>query len=422
MSRTPRSVLVGMGETAGWCTGLVAGLRELGVRADHLNLGPDPLGYVTTQPPMRVRAVRWLEARRRSGPGPRAAWTALHRLGMAWLFLHALARYDAFVFRGGDSFFNLRDLAVLRRLRRPVAVVFFGSDSRPPYLNGPDGARADGGAWLATEVAARRRMVGRTERDAAAIVCHVMSAQLHARRAVAFLSIGIPRTPVQRVAAPPAGPVRVLHAPSRSAGKGTDLVRAAVDAARAAGAEVELEIVSGRPNAEVLAAIERCHFVIDQPYSDTPMAAFAAEAAARGRPAVVGGLGWDVLRAATPPELLPPAALCHPDDLAATVTRLATDHAEREALGERARRFVAERWAPAAVAERMLAVLAGEAPEACTFGPAAVSHPLGAGIDEKTAAGAVRAVLEVGGVGALRVGDKPELESRLVAMATEAAS
>ena len=419
MNRSPRSVLVGMGETAGWCTQLVAGLHALGLRADHLDLGPDPLGYSADRP-LRARAVRWLGERRRNGPGLRAAWTALHRLGMAWLLFHALARYDAFVFRAGDSFFNLRDLALLRRLGRPVLVVFFGSDSRPPYLNGAEVERHDDGVAMASETAARRRMVERTEREATAIVCHVMSAQLHSRRSIAFLALGIPRA-ASDAPPPPDGPIRALHAPSRSAGKGTDLMRAAVDAARAAGAEVELEVISGRPNAEVLAAIGRCHFVIDQPWSDTPMAAFAAEAAARGRPAIVGGLGWDDLRATTPPDLMPPSYLCRPEELAEAVTRLATDHAYRTELGEEARAFMAERWAPDAVAERVLRILRGEAPSEWIFDPATVTAPFGAGLPEDRLPEGIRSVLEATGVGGLRVGDKPELERRLVALAGKAA-
>lgn len=409
-----------MGETAGWCTELVAGLRAIGVRADHLDLGPDPLGYSEPRP-LRAQAVRWLGERRRAGPGPRAVWTVLHRLGMSLLLVHALVRYDAFVFRAGDSFFNLRDLALLRRLGRPVLVIFFGSDSRPPYLNGAEIERHPTGAALAAETAARRRMVERIERDATAIVCHVLSAQLHARRSVAFLAVGIPRRTAD-APPPPVGPIRALHAPSRSAGKGTELIRRAVDAARAAGADVELEIVSGRPNHEVLAAISRCHFVIDQPWSDTPMAAFAAEAAARGRPAIVGGLGWNELLAATPSDLIPPSHLCHPDDLAEAVIRLATDHAYRMQLGERARAYVSTRWAPGSVADRVLRILSGETPREWAFEPRDVTAVSGAGLTEPGVAVAVRAVFEATGVGGLQVGDKPVLEGRLVAMATDVAA
>jgi glycosyltransferase involved in cell wall biosynthesis len=407
-----------MGETAGYCAGLVVGLRALGLRADHLDLGHDPMRYAIERPPVRARVVRWLAARRRSGPGPRAAWTLLHRAAMAGLLLHAIARYDAFVFRAGDSFLGLRDLALLRRLGKPVLVVFFGSDSRPSYLNGAEVARGPSGAALAAETAAKRRMVERIERDGGAIVCHIMSAQLHSRRAVAFLAVGIPRTSPEAAQAPPEGPIRVLHAPSLATGKGTETIRRAVDAVRAAGVSVELEVISGRSNHEVLRAIEGCHFVIDQLYSDTPMAGFAAEAAALGRPAIVGGLGWDEVRAATPPDMLPPAHVCHPDELAEAIARLATDHAYRAALGERARAFVRERWSPAAVASRLVDVLRGQAPAEWWFEPAAIVYAGGAGQPLDGVAGAVRAVIEAVGAAALQVGDKPVLERRLVELAT----
>ena len=408
-----------MGETAGYCSGLVVGFRALGLRADHLNLGPDPLGYGSA-PPLRARIVRWLAARRRSGPGPRAAWTALHRAAMAGLLLHAIARYDAFVFRAGDSFLGLRDLALLRRLGKPVLVVFFGSDSRPSYLNGAEVARDPSGARLAAETDAKRRMVERIEREAGAIVCHVMSAQLHSRRSIAFLAIGIPRD-APTVAPPlPGGPLRVLHAPSRTAGKGTELIQHAVDAVRADGVPIQLEVIGGRPNAEVLRSIAGCHFVIDQLYSDTPMAGFAAEAAGLGRPAIVGGLGWPELRAATPTEFLPPAHVCDPDELAASVARMATDDAHRTELGERARAFVSERWNPPAVAARIIDVLRGEIPAEWWFEPAAISYAGGAGMSAGAVEASVRAVIEAAGVSGLHVGDKPELERRLVELATPA--
>jgi hypothetical protein len=125
------------------------------------------------------------------------------------------------------------------------------------------------------------------------------------------------------------------------------------------------------------------------------------------------------LRAATPEDQLPPAHLCRPDELAEAIGHLATHAAERDALGDRARRFVAERWAARTVAERMLRILSGDVPEEWTFDPASVVHPLGAGLPEAGVAAATRAVLEAAGVGGLRVGDKPELERALVGLAGE---
>ena len=411
--RQPRAILVGMGETAGYCGQLVEGFRELGVRADHLDLAPDPLSYRTARGPAHVDVVRWLEQRRRRSTRARPAWTLLHRAAMALLLVHALATYDAFVFRAGDSFLGLRDLPLLRRLGKRVIVVFFGSDSRPSYLNGAEVARGITGSRAAAETAAKRRIIARIEASATAIVCHTMTAHLHRRPVVAFLELGIPRLAPQIGAlaerAPTEhGPLRVLHAPSRTVDKGTDVVRAAVEEARNAGANVELEIVTGRPNREVLAAIAASG---ESEYTWSMTKSLAAMAA------IVGGYAWDDLRRVTPAEVVPPSHVCRPEDLPDAIRQLAGDHVYRRELGERSRRYVAERWTPSAVARRFLTLFAGEAPESWWFDPARVEYTHGMGMSERTAAESIRAVVETSGAAGLGVSDKPDLERRLVEFA-----
>lgn len=420
MSRRGRaSVLVGMGETAGFCTQLTEGLRALGCRAEHLDLIPNPLGYSTNPSRPAVRLARAL-ARRRGRPGRLSAvWRTAHRLVLGWLFVHGVIRYDAFVFRAGDSFFALRDLPLLRRLGKRVVVVFFGTDSRPSYLNGAEIEAGIDGEAAARATRAKLRLVRRIEASASDIVCHVLSAQLHRRPAIAFLEIGIPRSIPEDVPEVDQsdGPVRVLHAPSRSVGKGTELIRAAVERIRKRGVGIELTVLTGRSNAEVLAAIDHADFVVDQLYSDTPMAGFAAEAAARGRPALVGGYGWDELRRHTSPNALPPSALCSPDEFEHLLERLATQQHLRRGLGRSARAFVSQRWAPTAVAERMLVVIDGAAPPSWRFDPASIAYACGVGMSEAATASAVAAVLEAAGPDGLGVADKPLLERRLIALA-----
>jgi glycosyltransferase involved in cell wall biosynthesis len=421
--RQTRAVLVGMGETAGYCGQLVAGFRAIGLRADHLDLGADPLSYGSRRARAHVRLARWLEQRRRARTRLRSVWTALHRCTMVLLLVHAVFTYDAFVFRAGDSFLGLRDLALLRRLGKRVVVVFFGSDSRPSYLNGAEVARGIVGGRAVAETAAKRRMVERIEASVTAIVCHPMSAHLHRRPVVAFLHVGIPRPRLPP--APSDGPLdaerrplRVLHAPSRAVDKGTDLVRAAVEKARDDGVDIELDIVSGRPNDEVLAAIASCDFVIDQAFADTPMGGFAAEAAALGRPAIVGGYGWDELRRITPGDALPPSHLCAPEVISTAVTFLASDPAHRRELGERARRYVTQRWSPEMVARRFVTLFADEAPADWWFDPADTAYVQGVGMNEAAAAEAVRDVLASAGRAGLCVDDKPVLQQRLEEFAT----
>jgi hypothetical protein len=79
---------------------------------------------------------------------------------------------------------------------------------------------------------------------------------------------------------------------------------------------------------------------------------------------------------------------------------------------------VAERWAQAAVAGRFLEVLRGHAPAEWWFEPTAIVHAGGAGMAEEEVASAIRAVVEAAGAAALQVGDKPDLERRLVQLAS----
>ena len=421
------AVLVGMGETAGYMTQLVAGFRGVGVRADFLNLADDPFAYdAGSRPRWTFRLARWLAIRNADRRQPRPMWAGLYTAVMAALFIGSILRYDAFVFRAGNSFFRLHDLALLRLLGKRVIVVFFGSDSRPSYMNGWEVARGFVGHKAVSATAAKRHMVARTERHASAIVCHALTAQLHRRRAVAFLEMGFPHPVEARADAPASGvsrrPVRVFHAPSNPASKGTQAIRDAVDALRAEGADLELVVISGRPNSEVLEAIRACDFVVDELYSDSPMAGFAVEAGALGRSAIVGGYGWDELRRVTRPEVLPPTHLCHPDGIADAIRVLASDESYRADLGARARRWVEENWSPEAVALRYLALLEGRQPEGGAFDPAAVAYAHGTGIAEDGLAAVVRSVLEAAGPAGLCVADKPQLEQRLVALAASRAS
>jgi hypothetical protein len=419
--RSSPRVLVGLGETAGFCSQLVEGFRQLGVRADHLDLGPDVLGYTLAPRRRMVRLARRLSILRTGGRGPRIAWRTLHRLVLAYLFIEAALRYDAFVFRAGDSFFALRDLVLLRRLGKRVVVVFFGTDSRPSYMSGAEVKRGIRGHAAARATAAKRAVVQRIEASANTIVCHVLTAQLHSRPCVAFLQIGIPRrvptTPPRPAANRHGLPVRVLHAPSNRASKGTAAVVRAVERVQRRGINIELNVVSGVSNRDVLDAIDNCDFVVDAIHSDSPMAGFVAEAAARGRPAVIGGYGWDELARFTPQSIMPPSHPVHPDDLDEAIAKLASDLEYRLELGDRARRFVEERWNTSAVAERMLAVLTGSHPASWMFDPHDPVYPYGAGVSLPALRASIRSVLDADGAAGLQVNDKPGLERRLIEIA-----
>jgi hypothetical protein len=171
--------------------------------------------------------------------------------------------------------------------------------------------------------------------------------------------------------------------------------------------------VIGRPHAEVLAEIARCDLVVDSAYCDVPMSGFATEAAALGRPAVVGGPSGEAFRETIAPEDMPPVLYCRPEEIEDAIDRLVTDAGLRHELGERAREFVRLNRDPLVVARRFARVLEGDVPAAWLYDPAGLRHVGGFG-SPAVLRRTVRALVSAHGTSALWLDDKPELRRLVV--------
>lgn len=433
-------VLVGPMEIAGVAQGMTTGLRAIGVRADLALESDHPFAYGGTEADsILVRA--W----RRTG-----TWCRRLPMGRWWLripiaVLHsalgwgvlawALARYSDFVFVAGKSLTGTAvDLMLMRALRRRVVVIYVGSDSRPPYINGawPSGSaaararrerRLKSAAALARHTRRLKRKVARTERWASACVNAPGTAHFHERPVVNWFALGCPRSPAQAAqpgAAPPPGAdsgarrVTLLHSPSAPLVKGTDLIQGAVERLQRRGRPVDLVLIQGRPNNEVLQAIARCDLVVDQIYSDTPMAGLVLEAALLGKPALVAGYFAPLAAQALAGQPIPPTRFVHPRDFERALEELVCDAAAREALGAAARRFVDTHWRCEDVARRMVRILQGDVPDSWLFDPRAVRYLEGCGLHEDAARERVRRLIEHAGPAALCLADKPELQQAFV--------
>jgi hypothetical protein len=412
----PKRAFLGLTEIAGYYGGLADGLRAHGVEAVVCDLSGNPYDFAEGSKPGIVRLAESLA--RRNARTSRSAtlkplWKALALASRAPLFAWAAVRFDLFVFGFGTSFFGQRELPLLRRLRKQVVHVFHGSDSRPPYLDGSlmDGRTAAECIALTRAVKRRLRTI---ERSVDLVVSNPLSSQLHERPFVSFLALGVPRR-CRPAADPRTGPPRALHSPSHPAAKGTTEIREAVRRLKARGVDVELVELTGRPNAEVLAAIDECDFVVDQIYADVAMAGFASEAGCASRPAVVGGYGREALEAALRGAPFPPVHFCAPEDVEEAIERLATDRPYRLRLGAEARAFVTERWAPGEVAGRLLAALDGD--QSLVVDPSTIEYVEGGGFSRERLRALLSEVVALGGAEALQLSDKPELERRLLALA-----
>jgi len=413
-------VFLGLIEIAGYYRNLCDGLSRLGIDCVFVDLSGNPFDYQGQRQHIGLRALERVARRKRQARGPsRWALAAIVKAFKAPLFVWAVLRFDVFVFGYRSTFFAFRELPLLRLLGKRVVFCFHGSDARPPYLDGSlmGPTRGMSIAACVAETRRTRQAVERIERHADAVVSHAPYAHFQRRPFVSFLALGIPTVPREPAVPDERESVRALHAPSDPDAKGTTDIRAMVAELQGQGYRLELQEVVGQPHDVVRREMARCDLVIDQLYSDTPMAGLAAEAAAAGVPTLVGGYESADIGAAIPDGRVPPTAFCDPPLAAKALAKLVDDHAGRRDLGRRARRFVLEEWSPMQVADRWLHVIEGTTPDGWLVDPTSVCFVHGCGLPERRSRDLIAAVAEAAGPSGLGVDDKPGLQRALLEFA-----
>jgi len=415
-------------DIASYYAGLKQGFDEAGVEAWFFPFSCNP--YSRYRPGARST---WLE--RLVFGAARSPMAARHH-AIRWLtscllrlvvLIRVLCACDVFVFAGGMTFFRGLELPLLRFLRKRIIVVFNGSDSRPVWMSGLfiHGSQAISPGKAIAMLRRQRRMLRWLEFHAHACIAHPLSAHLHRLPFVNHLAIGHPcATPAElaSTSAPPADatcprPLRIVHAPSRPEHKGTTLIRLAVDSLRADGLGIEFIELIGRPNAEVISNLATCDMVIDELYSDIPLAGLGTEAAQAGKPAIVGGYGQDEIARFAAGTNLPTALYVHPAQVATILRQLANDPAARTRRGSEARNFVRTAWNPSAIAQRFLRIARGRTPRAWLVDPAGLRYWQGWGASEEQVRVFIAAIVRYRGVAALGIGHNPGLQRTLAAFA-----
>lgn len=428
-------IFVGPIEVAGIAQGLVKGFSELGVPAELVLSFPHSFQYECDRRSWIADVWQRIGLARANTPRHRLLrkgfWVLWHHM-WSWLVLaSSLPKFGAYIFLFGNTITNSRlELWLLKLLRKRLIFIYVGSDARPPFIDGvwfPAGGGGEPDTAKACAMAQRfKRKLRLQERYADFLVNSPSTAQYHEKKFINWFFMGIPKTvPAVRSELDAAdsfrdGRVRILHSPSNPTVKGSLAIVEAVERLRARGHAIELVKIEGASNEVVLRELARCDFVIDQLYSDTPMAAFATEAAHYGKPAVVGGYFAEEIADALPPECIPPSLFVTPKTLEAAVERLVVDSDFREALGRRAREHVNTRWSASRVAGRYLELIHGRAEAAWWCDPQKVLYVRGCGMPQAHAARIVRGVIERHGIAALQVSDKPRLEQAFADLARSA--
>jgi len=363
---------------------LVEGLRSAGVSADRFVLTGDRYSFAGTNP----AAITPSKFPRVCG------------------FVRSIRRFDTFVFLANHSFLWGLDLPILRLAGKRVVVVYLGIDSRPPYLD--RALLRMGPVRLALRTVGKVAQLRLAEQFATVIVSNPLSSQLHRRPFVSFGAIGLPYPhDLTRVAKLRVSPPLVVHAPTDPGAKGTEPIERVLHRLAEEGV-ISYRRLEGLPNSEFVREIARASLVIDQLYSDTPAGGVACQSRLAGVPALVFGYGGEAWCHHHPDGTSPP--LHHPDHLETVVRdavqRLRTEDVPAEEFG-----WTRNYTDRSLVAQRLLTVLAGEAPAQWWCDPRSIRYSMGRGMSSRELSDGLRRYRRRVAPGPLFLRCNPELRT-----------
>lgn len=339
-------------------------------------------------------------------------------MAVCWLLLRliivfwAIFKIDAFLFVSGKSLLPYGlDARLFRLMGKRVVHIYLGTSSRPRFMS----ARWEKGFdtpeamhWinkLRKRIGRQVKRLQHNGRCADVVIDNPLCGHYHAADFVDWFHIGFPGQHVKESVAAPAAhstsaSVRILHCPSVPEIKGSFEIEAVINELKNEGHSIEFIQLTGVPRTRVLEEISRCNFVIDQLYSDSPLAGFASEAAERGRMAVVGGYGWQALKKWMP-EGMPVNGLCDPVNLKSLLKELLSNRDMLQDYGKEALEFVNGYWGEDQVATRLVKVLQGDIPPDWFCNPAELGYFLGLGADKEHRVRVIKSLINQYGVGAL---------------------
>lgn len=335
------------------------------------------------------------------------------------IFFWALMNCDAFILGYRSTFFSFRELLLLRLMKKRVIYVFYGSDSRPPYM---DGNWINEPAMPVAELAALTRetadAVATIERRASIVVNRPVHAQFHRRPFVNKEIVGRPCN-VEDALLPDSGAdgvsraVRILHAPSVSKAKGTDHIRNVIAQLEGNGLKIDYREITGQPNCVVLDAIRESDIVIDQAYADIPVAGLGTEAAFFGRCALVGGYAAGL--PANDASGCPTTLFVQPHDMLAVAGKLVREPAFRIESAAKMHAFVTKNWTSKIVADRFVRLARNDIPAGWIAQPHSARYFRGCGADESRVAASVRDLVKFSGPSTLALDHDSALRDELIA-------
>lgn len=381
MKTNPR-VFIGLEEVAGYFGSLKTGFLESRIYCTFITLSKHPFQYGKKDKNIFSSFIKKLN----KIPPPSNRYSkiiknVLFSLSKFMLFLWVLFQFDVIIYSFNSSFFSYKELPILKFFNKKIIYVYLGSDSRPPYFNGKEINSSEINK-IYIKSKKKKKTIKKIEKYADYIIDYPTQAHFHERDFIMGLILGFPIDfkNKEEIIEEERTKIRILHSPSSPIIKGTFEIEESISNLKEKGYEIDYIKILNKSNAEVIEEIKQCDFVVDQKYSDTPLAGFATEAAFFGKPSIVGSYYCSEIHKDLEQKDIPPSIFCLPEKLEENIEKLIKDSNYRYQKGKEIREFVVENWNSKEVASKYLRIIKGEIPKEWFYSPHNITYIHGVGI------------------------------------------
>lgn len=342
----------------------------------------------------------------------------------------AIFKYDAFIFTYGYSLLARNiDLPILKMLRKTVIMnMQCGSDSRPPYMDGGFAhlnARSRKDAIKLARISRETELrVRRAEKFSTFLIGSPMStSQFATEPFINSLYFGLPQGSKSELLAKSnqaealsngSASLTVIHSPSNESIKGTKIISTVIEGLQTKNFEIDFKKITGVTNDVVKHELGRCDFVVDQLYSDTPMATLGAEAAIQKKPTVIAGYPFEEPNKYFSKEFLGTAKTCVPNELDNTLRNFIDNREMRNDVSKKAQNFVLKNWESTEVARKYLRLLSNDFPEEWWILPDESIYIFGCGQSKTKTFEQISGMISHRGLKSLRLKKKPKVLSEVL--------
>lgn len=383
-------IFMGPQEIAGIMGRLHKAFDDMGIINEYVCLCKHKFAY--DELPTSKKLKMYWKYRRLQEEGKNKILLFFLEIGAAYdvllLFIYSLLNYNAYIYIYGHGLFDCSPLLwriqyveffLLKLFKKRVIVLLCGSDSRASYCSD----MIKDAMQMRKEVKKQKRKI-RTLEKCAILIDNPASSHFHTKRYIRVGCMGLPVgiNEIYESRESKGETVVLLHAPSEMKCKGTAIIRKIVKEIKEMGLPIKYIEVSGVPHQVVLEKIAQSDILIDQVYSDTPMAGLAAEAAINGVPTVVSGYYSQYYKNMWKGPI-PPSIYCEPLKLKENLIWLIQNKEERKKLGQSARDFVMNNWMAEQCAKRYIDIIQDTYSEEWLFEPSQNEYIWGGGMSKE---------------------------------------